>query len=66
MAHWKRLTNNEDFKVDVNMDAVAYMMNVKDHAVLWFAGGRGDGKFLSLSLKETPDEVHKAPTIPTN
>jgi hypothetical protein len=40
MANWKRLTNVENQKVDVNLDNVAYIEPQTDGAWIHFVGGR--------------------------
>jgi hypothetical protein len=60
---WRRLTvSTEILTADVNMDNVCYMLEMKDHTVLYFIGGQGE-KFLSLSVKETVDEIHAGDEI---
>ena len=39
MAHWKRLTGTDGDQIDVNMDAVAYLQEFKDHTAIHFVGG---------------------------
>jgi hypothetical protein len=39
MAHWKRLTGTDGDQIDVNMDAVAYLQDFKDHTAIHFVGG---------------------------
>jgi hypothetical protein len=34
MAHWKRLTGTDGDQIDVNMDAVAYLQEFKDHTAI--------------------------------
>jgi hypothetical protein len=55
MSSWKRLTSTSGGKVDVNLDALAYIDAVV-HG--------------SLTVKESPDAVHAAPSprpaVPTN
>jgi hypothetical protein len=59
MALWKRLTNTDGLKVDVNMENVAYIFGIKDYTLVAFVAARGDAA-LQVAVKEKPDEIHKA------
>jgi hypothetical protein len=56
MANWKRLTTVDDITIDVNMDQVCFMTELKDHTVLHFPAGREDT--MLRSVKERLDEIH--------
>ncbi len=58
MAHWVRLTSVDGSKIDVNMDAVAYMHAFKDHTTIVFIGGRSEGKAMTVNVTEGPDTIH--------
>ncbi len=58
MAHWKRLTNLDSRKVDVNLENAAYMIGYDDHTAIFFAAGISDN-FLVITVKETPHEIHQ-------
>jgi hypothetical protein len=62
MAHWKRLTSSDGSKVDVNLDNVAYIQRYGDYTTVTFSAGRGDGT-ISVTVKETPDEIHMADAL---
>ena len=56
MAHWKRLTGTDGDQIDVNMDAVAYLQEFKDHTAIHFVGGvSAEGKAMIVGVKEKPD-----------
>jgi len=59
MATWKRLTNVEGQKVDVNLDAVAYIEPQTDGGSwIHFVGGRiSEGRTFALGVSETPDAI---------
>jgi hypothetical protein len=59
MATWKRLTNVEGQKVDINLDAVAYIEPQTDGGSwIHFVGGRiSEGRTFALAVKETPDAI---------
>jgi hypothetical protein len=58
MANWKRLTNVENQKVDVNLDNVAYIEPQTDGAWIHFVGGRiSEGRTFALGVKETPETI---------
>ena len=59
MATWKRLTNVENQKVDVNLDDIAYIEPQTDGgAWIHFVGGRiSEGRNFALAVKETPDAI---------
>jgi hypothetical protein len=57
MAHWKRLTGTDGDQIDVNMDAVAYLQEFKDHTAIHFVGGvSAEGKAVIVG----GDEATKA------
>jgi hypothetical protein len=58
MAHWKRLTNLDSRKVDVNLENAAYIIGYDDHTAIYFAAGISDD-FLVIKVKETPDAIHQ-------
>jgi len=59
MTNWKRLTNIENQKVDVNLDNVAYIEPQIDGAWIHFVGGRiSEGRTFALGVKETPDAIN--------
>jgi hypothetical protein len=61
MAHWKRLTDTDGDQIDVNMDAVAYLQEFKDHTAIHFAGGlSAEGKAMIAGVREKPDTIHLA------
>jgi hypothetical protein len=62
MSAWKRLTNVEDQKVDVNMDNIAYIEpQTNGGAWIHFVGGRiSEGRTFALGVKETPDAIRLA------
>ena len=69
MATWKRLTQgdlNTPAKIDVNMDTVATMMRERnrDYTILTFVFARGDQQY-ALNVKETPEEIHTLPPLPS-
>ena len=59
MATWKRLTNIEGQRVDVNFDAVAYIEPQTDGGSwIHFVGGRiSEGRTFAHAVKETPDAI---------
>jgi len=59
MATWKRLTNAEGQRVDVNLDAVAYIEPQTDGGSwIHFVGGRiTEGRTFALAVKEMPDAI---------
>lgn len=59
---WKRLTTVQDLKTDVNMDNVCYILPSESYLTLYFVGGKGEA-FLSLTVKEKPDQIHKEHSI---
>jgi hypothetical protein len=59
MADWKRLTDTSGNEVDVNLDNVAYIIRYGDYTSITFSAGHGLGS-ISVSVKETPDEIHMA------
>jgi hypothetical protein len=62
MANWKRLTNVENQKVDVNLDNVAYIEPQTNGAWIHFVGGRiSEGRTFALGAKETPDAIKAIP-----
>jgi hypothetical protein len=61
MAHWKRLTSTDGGQIDVNMDAVAYLQEFKDHTAIHFVGGlSAEGKATIVGVREKPDTIHLA------
>jgi hypothetical protein len=59
MANWKRATESDGTSVDINVDNVAFMNRRGGTTSIYFIGGRSDsGSAPSLSVKETPDEIH--------
>ena len=61
MAHWKRLTGTDGDQIDINMDAVAYLQEFKDHTAIHFVGGlSAEGKAMIVGVKEKPDTIHLA------
>jgi hypothetical protein len=60
MAHWKRLTGTDGDQIDVNMDAVAYLQEFKDHTSIHFVAGLiAEGKAMIVGVKEKPDTIHQ-------
>jgi hypothetical protein len=59
MATWKRLTNVENQKADVNMDSISYIEPHTDGgAWIHFVGGRiSEGRTFALGVKESPDAI---------
>jgi hypothetical protein len=59
MATWKRLTNVEGQKVDINLDAVAYIEPQTDGGSwIHFVGGRiSEGRTFALAVLEPPDAI---------
>jgi len=53
MARWKRLTDVGGDDIDVNMEQVAHMQRIGDTTEITFAGVER-----TLSIKQTPDEIH--------
>ena len=65
MAHWKRLTEVDNISIDVNMDAVAYMRGLDIYTEITFVGGISDERrVLAISVKEKPDQIHRAQPLP--
>jgi len=62
MATFKRLTKVEkgDPKVDVNVDTIMYMQQFSDHTRIYFAVPYVFVGLVSMIVKETPDEIHRA------
>jgi hypothetical protein len=61
MAHWKRLTGADCDQIDVNMDAVAYLQEFKDHTAIHFVGGLiAGGKAMIVGVKEKLDTIYLA------
>jgi hypothetical protein len=61
MAHWKRLTGTDGDQIDVNMDAVAYLQELKNHTAIHFVGGlSAEGKAIIVGVREKPDTIHSA------
>jgi hypothetical protein len=62
MPNWKRFTSTSGAKIDVNLDAVAYLDPAPHGATVHFAvPGAGDSKPFNLSVRESPDGIHAAP-----
>lgn len=60
MAIWKRLTGVDGGAVDVNLDQVAYLRRTGNVSTIYFVGGGTDqGQSLTVSVKETPDDILK-------
>jgi hypothetical protein len=55
MATWKRLTDTNQRKIDVNLDSVAYLQPFEKHTSIHFLGGEA-----SINVTETPDQIHLA------
>jgi len=55
MATWKRLTDTNQRKIDVNVDSVAYFQPFEKHTSIHFIGGEP-----RINVKETPDQIHLA------
>jgi hypothetical protein len=73
MAHWKRLTRTkgqlrreagETQAIDVNMDTVIHMQGFKDHTTIYFCVSSAEG-VSSLSVEETPEQIHRAAPVPS-
>jgi hypothetical protein len=46
---------------DVNLDAVAYLQEFRDHTAIHFVGGlSAEGKAMIVGVKEKPDTIHLA------
>jgi hypothetical protein len=60
MSNWKRLTSTTGARIDVNMDAVAYLYPSAGLTTVQFMVADAHGKMLSISVKESPDRVHAA------
>jgi hypothetical protein len=60
MPTWKRLTSTSGSKIDVNMDATAYISPGQHGSTVYFLVADAGGKLVSLSIKETMDGVHAA------
>jgi hypothetical protein len=61
VAQWKRLTGTDGAKIDVNMDAVAFMRPNSGATQIVFAD-RG-GSMLAVLVKELIDEIQRTPTV---
>jgi hypothetical protein len=60
MAHWKRSTATDGDQIDVNMDAVSYLQEFKEHTAIHSVGGlSAEGKAM-MSVCEKPDTIHLA------
>ena|GEM_PF-1680392 len=55
MATWKRLTDTNQRKIDVNVDSVAYLHPFEKHTSIHFVGGEP-----RINVRETPDQIHLA------
>jgi hypothetical protein len=62
MALWKRLTDASGISVDVNMEVAAFMHRYRDHTQITFNAGQGESA-LSVSVQETPDQIHSRPAL---
>ncbi len=60
MADWKKLTSTSGAKLDVNMNAVAYISSAAHGATLHFALCDDYGKLVALTVKETIDAICRA------
>jgi hypothetical protein len=48
-------------QIDINMDAVAYLQEFKDHTAIHFVGGvSAEGKAMIVGGKEKADTIHLA------
>jgi hypothetical protein len=64
MATFKRLRlASEGTEIDVNMDTVLHMQRYENHTTLHFAVMSSE-KVLTLSVRETPDQIHLASPLP--
>ena len=66
MPTWKRLTRTGSLaeKVDVNLEAIAYMQWYDDATTIVFVASSGD-RLINLAVKESPDDIHAMPTQPS-
>jgi hypothetical protein len=55
MATWKRLTDTNQRKIDVNIDSIAYLHPFEKHTSIHFIGGEA-----RINVRETPDQIHLA------
>ena len=55
MATWKRLTDTNQRKIDVNVDSIAYLQPFEKHTSIHFIGGEA-----RINVRETPDQIHLA------
>ena len=55
MATWKRLTDTNQRKIDVNVDSIAYLHPFEKHTSIHFIGGEA-----RINVRETPDQIHLA------
>ena len=60
MANWKRLTDSDGVSVDVNLDNIAYIRRspADEVTTLFFISITSATTY--LTVKETPDQIHKA------
>jgi hypothetical protein len=66
MATWKRLTRDApEGTIDVNMEKVALIEREKNrsYTLLIFNFAREDSLY-TMTLKETPDEIHRLAPLP--
>jgi hypothetical protein len=69
MPIWKRLTLTDPLarKVDVNLEAVAYMRrdasSTDDYTTIVFTAAQAD-RLVVLNVKETPEVIHALPPLP--
>ena len=57
----ERLTGTDGGQIDINMDAVAYLREFKDHTAIHFVGGvSAEGKAMIVGVKEKADTIHLA------
>jgi hypothetical protein len=60
MAHWKRLTDNGGWKIDVNLEQVAYMRHSSSPGTeIVFATGN------MVTVRETADEIQQMFVVPS-
>jgi hypothetical protein len=64
MADWRRVTGAGGEAFDVNMETVAYMSRIGDLTGIVFVGGRSEAGQMAISVKETPDGVHRSKLFP--
>lgn len=62
MATWKRLTEFDGLLMDVNLDNAAFMHPVGTNTHIYFVGANRKDS-LSVEVKETLEQIHKAPVL---